>query len=80
MPPIIPKKELSERVTLGKYRHFKGNEYEVIGFATHTENGERLVIYRNIANPEEVWARPYTMFQETVWHNGQQQKRFEKLS
>ena len=74
------KEELNKRITLGKYRHFKGNEYEVIGFATHTENGERLVIYRNIANPDEVWARPYTMFQETVWHNGQQQKRFEKLS
>lgn len=69
-------KEVFDEIVLGKYRHFKGNEYEVIGFAKHSESGEQLVIYKSLANSEEVWARPYEMFRETVWHNGQQIKRF----
>lgn len=72
-----PKKE--EPVTLGKYRHFKGNEYEVTGFAKHSETGEMLVIYRSLQNREDVWARPYDMFKESIWHNGQQVKRFERI-
>lgn len=72
-------KEDSGEIILGKYRHFKGNEYEVIGFANHSESGERLVLYRSLANPEEVWARPYEMFRETVWHNGQQVRRFAPI-
>ena len=78
--PKIEAKTEPEEVTLGRYRHFKGNEYEVTGFATHTETGEKLVIYHSIPNFDEVWARPYDMFQETIQHNGQQIKRFEKLS
>ena len=50
-----------------KYRHFKGGEYEVTGLAKHSESGEELVI------------RPYSMFTETVWKDGRQVKRFEKL-
>ena len=68
-----------EEVTLGKYRHFKGGEYEVIGFAKHTESGEKLVIYRSLNNENDVWARPYDMFKETIWHDGKQIKRFVKF-
>ena len=68
-----------EEVTLGKYRHFKGGEYEVIGFAKHTESGEKLVIYRSLNNENDVWARPYDMFKETIWHDGKQIKRFMKF-
>ena len=63
----------------GKYRHFKGGEYEVIGFAKHTESGEKLVIYRSLNNENDVWARPYDMFKETIWHDGKQIKRFMKF-
>ena len=72
-------KETKEEITLGKYRHFKGNEYEVIGFARHSETEEKLVLYRSLKNPEEVWARPYEMFRETIWRDGRQIKRFEKM-
>ena len=68
-----------EEITLGKYRHFKGNIYDVIGFAKHSENGEKLVIYRSVENPDEVWARPYKMFAETIGSDGQTVKRFTKI-
>lgn len=68
-----------EEITLGKYRHFKGNEYEVIAFATHSETGEKLVIYRSLSNPEDVWARPYDMFRETIRRDGKTIKRFSKI-
>ncbi len=71
--------EGSNEVTLGKYRHFKGNMYEVIGFAKHSETGEKLVIYRSVEMPDEVWARPYDMFSEIVDKDGQKVKRFEKI-
>ena len=62
-----------------KYRYFKGGEYEVTGLAKHSESGEELVIYRSVQQPDVVWARPYSMFTETVWKDGRQVKRFEKL-
>ncbi len=75
--PVTPKKE---GVTAGeKYRHYKGNIYEVTGFAKHSETGEKLVIYRSVNNPNDVWARPYDMFTETFWRAGQKIKRFELI-
>lgn len=71
--------EQPEEITLGKYRHFKGNEYEVIGFARHSETEEKLVLYRSLKNPEEIWARPYDMFAETIVRDGRTIKRFEKM-
>ena len=77
--PVEPVKTEPKEIVRGRYRHFKGNEYEVIGFARHSETEERLVLYRSLKNPDEVWARPYEMFRETVWHNGHQVKRFERI-
>ncbi len=54
------------------------NEYEITGFAKHSESGDRLVIYKSLSDGE-VWARPYNMFVETIWDNGRQIKRFEKI-
>ena len=60
----------------GKYRHFKGNEYEVIDIAEHTESGEILVIYKGIYESGKVWARPITMWDEEVVYEGKRVKRF----
>lgn len=68
-----------EEVTLGRYRHFKGSEYEVIGFAIHSETEEKLVLYKSLKNPDEVWARPYDMFKEIIFRDGKQIRRFEKI-
>ncbi len=68
-----------DEVVLGKYRHFKGNEYEVIGFAKHSESGEKLVIYKSVNNADDVWARPYDMFIEVVEHNGETVNRFNPI-
>lgn len=63
----------------GKYRHYKGSEYEVVGEGTHTETGERLVVYKALYDPEGLWVRPYDMFFETITLDGVQKARFEKV-
>lgn len=60
----------------GKYRHFKGNEYEVIDIAEHTESGEILVIYKGLYGDGKVWARPAVMWDEEVLYEGERVKRF----
>ena len=52
-------------ITLGRYRHYKGGEYTVIGVAQHSETGESLVVYRPEYGTRELWVRPLAMFQET---------------
>ncbi|MFW6311442.1 MAG: DUF1653 domain-containing protein [Nanoarchaeota archaeon] len=57
------------KIKKGKYRHFKGKIYEVIGTAIHTETNKELVIYKESGkekNPEKIWARPVEMFLETI--------------
>ena len=53
-------------IKLGKYRHFKGNEYEVIALATHSETGERMVVYRALYGEGGLWVRPAAMWSESV--------------
>ena len=65
-----------EEIKLGKYRHFKGNEYEVLFLAKHSETQELLVIYRALYGEGEVWARPASMWNETVIRDGKEYKRF----
>ncbi len=60
----------------GRYRHYKGGEYEVIGVARHSETGEQLVVYRPLYNDTGLWVRPLAMFLETVTHNGETVPRF----
>jgi hypothetical protein len=50
----------------GRYRHYKGNEYEVLGTATHSETGETLVVYRALYGTRGLWVRPVGMFCESV--------------
>lgn len=71
-------------VKLGEYEHFKGNKYEVIGIARHSETLEEMVVYRGLHNCQEfgnnpIWVRPKYMFLETVEMNGQQIPRFKYI-
>lgn len=63
----------------GRYRHFKGNEYEVLGIARHSETDERLVVYRPLYGAGELWVRPLSMFAGTVEHNGTTVPRFARI-
>lgn len=60
----------------GKYRHFKGREYQVLGMATHSETLEPYVVYRALYGEYGVWVRPASMFCETVVKDGVSQPRF----
>ena len=68
--------EQQESIRPGLYRHFKGNNYEVIGEVTHSETEERLVLYRALYGERGLWVRPTALFCETVLVNGQQTPRF----
>ena len=63
-------------ITPGKYTHFKGNNYEVIGTAAHSETLEEMVIYRALDSGGALWVRPQAMWDELVEHNGKWVKRF----
>jgi hypothetical protein len=63
-------------ISTGRYRHYKGGEYEVLGVARHSETLEAMVIYRPLYNQTGLWVRPYAMFFEQVDVNGLQQPRF----
>ncbi|MGY0581969.1 MAG: DUF1653 domain-containing protein, partial [Paraglaciecola chathamensis] len=58
-------------IKVGKYRHYKGNDYEVIGVATHSEDESELVVYRPMYGERGLWVRPLSMFNESVVVNGQ---------
>jgi len=63
----------------GRYRHYKGNDYEVIGVARHSETEESLVVYRCLYGDGSLWVRPLAMFCETVEVGGRQVPRFAPL-
>ena len=63
----------------GKYRHFKGAEYEVRGVATHSETGDELVVYTALYGEGGLWLRPLEMFLETVERGGETRQRFEYM-
>ena len=61
---------------LGRYRHYKGGEYELIGVTRHSETLEPLALYRPLYNDSGLWVRPYEMFFEDIEHEGRPQPRF----
>ncbi|KYJ87359.1 DUF1653 domain-containing protein [Sulfurovum riftiae] len=63
----------------GIYRHYKGNEYEVLMIARHSETEEPMVVYRALYGDYGVWVRPYEMFMEKVEVNGEMVDRFQFL-
>ena len=60
----------------GRYRHYKGKDYEVIDVATHSETGEKMVVYRTLYGNYDLWVRPEAMFNELVDVDGLKVPRF----
>tara|TARA_R110002111_G_scaffold40156_3_gene75276 strand:- start:34 stop:264 length:231 start_codon:yes stop_codon:yes gene_type:complete len=63
----------------GRYRHYKGKDYEVIDIARHSETDEKLVVYRCLYGDFSLWVRPLSMFRETVNVAGEQVPRFTRI-
>ena len=77
MVKILYQNSTNMEIHLGKYRHYKGKEYEVLGAGRHTETLEELVVYRALYGTKELWARPAKMFCENVVVNGATVPRFK---
>ncbi len=70
---------MNEEIVKGKYRHYKGNEYEVLEMGIHTEIEEVMVVYNALYDKGQVWIRPLEMFKETVEVDGKIKPRFERI-
>ena len=75
----MPFEEAVRTILPGRYRHFKGNLYEVIAIARHSETLEPMVVYRALYGDGGVWVRPAEMWNETVTRDGQTYQRFAKV-
>ena len=64
----------------GRYRHYKGGEYEVVGAARHSETLEPLVVYRPLYGAGQLWVRPHAMFFEDIEVDGRRQPRFARIA
>lgn len=72
-------------IPVGKYRHYKGKFYEVIGTAIHSETLERMIVYRALYDSkdfgkDQIWVRPEKMFLEKILVDGKEVQRFERVS
>ena len=72
-------KDAVQTILPGRYRHFKGNEYEVVGIARHSETEEPLVVYRALYGEGGLWVRPAEMWNEQVNRDGKTYHRFYRL-
>ena len=72
LPPLIA-------VPPGRYRHYKGGEYEVLGTARHSETLEPMTLYRALYGQRGLWVRPAAMFQESVEIGGLTLPRFRRV-
>lgn len=71
---------MEDKIKPGKYRHFKGNNYEVLYTAKNSETLEEMVVYRALYGEYGVWVRPAAMWNETVLQDGKPVLRFTFLS
>ena len=71
--------EAVKSIAPGKYRHFKGNEYEVLTIARHSETSEPMVVYKALYGEGGIWVRPADMWLETVERDGHTYKRFTRV-
>ncbi len=67
-------------VPIGRYRHYKGQEYEVLGVARHSETEEEFVVYRALYGERRLWIRPAAMFMDTVMVAGRPYARFQLMT
>lgn len=65
---------------VGLYEHYKGNKYQVVGIAKHSETEEELVVYFALKTPDQLWVRPRIMFEEEIELNGVKKARFKKIA
>ncbi len=72
LPPLPP-------TPTGRYRHYKGGDYEVLGAVRHSETLQPMVLYRALYGEHGLWVRPHAMFYEQVVIDGRQQPRFAPL-
>ena len=68
-----------ETIRPGRYRHYKGNEYEVLYTARHSETLEEMVVYRALYGEGAIWVRPASMWNQTVLKDGKTMLRFEPM-
>ncbi|GBE16585.1 hypothetical protein BMS3Abin15_00406 [bacterium BMS3Abin15] len=68
-----------DNVKLGRYKHYKGKEYEVIGVAKHSETLEELVVYKFLYEDNDLWVRSRNMFLENVIVDGKEVERFKYI-
>ena len=66
-------------IELGLYQHFKGNKYQVIAIAKHSETLEDMVVYQALYDNNDIWVRPATMWDELVEVGDKRVKRFAKI-
>ena len=71
--------EAAAAITPGRYRHFKGNEYEVIAIARHSETEKPMVVYRALYGDYGIWVRPAEMWNEQIVRDGKTYTRFTKI-
>lgn len=72
--------KLAQSIKLGRYEHYKGNKYQVLGVAIHSETLEELVIYKALYGEYLTWVRPLKMFLEDVEYSGKKQVRFKYIA
>ena len=70
---------MSAELKPGRYRHFKGNEYQLFYVARHSETMEEMVVYQALYGERGIWVRPASMWNETVERDGKTYKRFEYI-
>jgi len=68
-----------QTISPGRYRHYKGKDYEVIDLARHSETEEWMVVYRCLYGDHSLWVRPLSMFRDSVELAGEQVPRFSRL-
>ncbi|MCX2741999.1 DUF1653 domain-containing protein [Pontibacter anaerobius] len=65
---------------LGIYKHFKGDYYKIISFALHSETEEVFAVYHKLDNPDKLWIRPLSMFNNVLEHNNEKIERFKFIT
>lgn len=68
-----------DQISPGRYRHYKGKEYEVIGMATHSETLEKMVVYRALYGDGTLWVRPAAMWRDQIQTENGVVERFTRI-